>query len=216
MTATAVLVRHGETTWNRDRRVQGWAPTPLTDRGREQANAVAAHIADGYDVDRLVASDLRRTRETARPIGERVGVDPEFDRGWRERDFGTYQGLDYEAVFDEAELSVAEFGRDAAEHVPESGESMVEMHARVLDAWRAFVGGLAAGQTGVVVAHGGPLRAVVGHLSGEDAVTSLGRDGHHNCALTEVRVDPAAAREAADGDGPPDYATMVRENERPF
>jgi hypothetical protein len=51
---TAVLVRHGETAWNREGRVQGWAPTSLTDRGREQARTLGAHLASAYDVDRAV------------------------------------------------------------------------------------------------------------------------------------------------------------------
>ena len=66
--ATVLLVRHGETTWNRSGRVQGWAPTPLTERGHEQAAALGAHLASTVDVDRLVSSDLRRAQETARYI----------------------------------------------------------------------------------------------------------------------------------------------------
>ncbi|PSP97202.1 hypothetical protein BRC89_12390 [Halobacteriales archaeon QS_4_70_19] len=61
---TVLLLRHGETTWNRQGRIQGWAPTPLTERGHEQARRAGTAIADTYDVDRVVASDLRRTRET--------------------------------------------------------------------------------------------------------------------------------------------------------
>lgn len=63
---TVLLVHHGETTWNRERRVQGWAPTGLTERGEEQARAAGRAIAAEHAVDRIVTSDLRRTAETAR------------------------------------------------------------------------------------------------------------------------------------------------------
>lgn len=56
--ATVLLVRHGETGWNRERRVQGWAPSGLTDRGQEQARAVGRAIGESA-VARIVASDLR-------------------------------------------------------------------------------------------------------------------------------------------------------------
>ena len=70
---TLFLVRHGETTWNRDGTIQGWADSSLTARGRRQARAVGERLAaDG--VDRLVVSDLQRTRETAAALGE-AGVD---------------------------------------------------------------------------------------------------------------------------------------------
>lgn len=68
-----LLVRHGETTWNRDGVIQGWADSSLTDRGRRQARAVGRRLA-GEGVDRLVASDLQRARETAAVLGE-AGVD---------------------------------------------------------------------------------------------------------------------------------------------
>ncbi|MFC7197079.1 histidine phosphatase family protein [Halosimplex aquaticum] len=72
MTATLLLVRHGQTTWNRDGRIQGWADSTLTERGREQARALGSHLSAEYDVDRLVASDLRRTRETVGLLRRRV------------------------------------------------------------------------------------------------------------------------------------------------
>ena len=62
--ATVLLARHAETAWNRERRLQGWAPSRLTDRGREQAAALAARLSE-RSIDRLVSSDLERSTETA-------------------------------------------------------------------------------------------------------------------------------------------------------
>jgi probable phosphoglycerate mutase len=197
---TVVLVRHGETDWNAERRVQGWAPTPLNERGREQAASVGEHLAATYEFDRTVASDLRRTRETADRI-HRAGVDPEptFERRWRERDFGVYQGLTYEAMFGEyPEFSVGQSGEAALAATPERGESLLDLRERVL-------AGLAAldDETVLVVTHGGPLYAVCSHATDTDYATVLDEGSQDNCAVNELR---------AAGDG----YTVVRENDTSY
>lgn len=186
--ATVLLCRHGETTWNRERRVQGWAPTTLTDRGREQARALAAHVAAEYDVDRLFASDLERAAETARFVGREVGAEPKLDRAWRERSFGRFQGLSYFELFEGyPEYALGQTGYAAAESVPEGGESLLAMRERVLDAWDALLAGL-TGATIAVVTHGGPLYAVTGAVKGLDVVTATLEQRQGNCALNEFRV----------------------------
>lgn len=187
---TVLLVRHGETTWNRERRVQGWAPTSLTDRGRRQARAVGRHVAAEYDVDRMRASDLTRTRETARLVARAVGVEPVFDRAWRERDFGVYQGLDYEALFDgHPEFAVDEVGYRAVEATPEGGESVLDLRERVLAGWRDLLADAGRGDVVLVVTHGGPLCHLLGHLKGLGPVASIAEGSPDNCAISEVRVE---------------------------
>jgi probable phosphoglycerate mutase len=199
--ATVVLARHGETTWNRERRVQGWAPTSLTDAGREQARELGRHLVDAYDVDRLVASDLRRTRETARLVARRVGCPVEFDRGWRERDFGVYQGLTYEALFEgHPEFAVHELGVEAARTDPEGGESLLASRERVIDAWNRLVAGVADGGTVAVVSHGGPLYVLLGYLRGQDLVTALAEHDQGNCAVSVVRLTEGGPVVVRDGD----------------
>lgn len=201
--ATVVLARHGETAWNRERRIQGWAPTSLTATGREQARALGAHLADAYDVGRLVASDLDRTRETARLVAREVDRPVAYDRGWRERDFGVYQGLSYEALFEgHPEFAVHELGVAAARTEPEGGESLLDARERVLDAWDRLVDSLAPGETVAVVTHGGPLYVLLGHLTGRDLVDALTAHDQGNCAVSEVRVvadDPVVVREGETG-----------------
>ncbi|WP_049900603.1 histidine phosphatase family protein [Halococcus agarilyticus] len=188
---TVLLVRHGETAWNAARRVQGWAPVPLSERGREQATRLGEHLAATYDVDRFVASDLRRTRETAVLVHE-AGVDaePTFDRAWRERDFGVYQGLSYEALFETyPEFAVTESGRRALEAVPERGESLLDCRERVLDGFDRLVADAPGDETVLIVTHGGPLYALLGHLKGIDYVTSIAGESQGNCAVNELRGD---------------------------
>ncbi|MFB6160707.1 MAG: histidine phosphatase family protein [Haloferacaceae archaeon] len=190
---TALLVRHGESTWNRAGRAQGWAPTPLTDRGREQAAAVATYIVRTHDVDRLVTSDLRRAADTAAHIADATGVDPEPDRAWRERDFGRLQGLDYPGLFEAfPRFSLDERGADAVAERPASGESLLDVHDRVLDGWAALVDDLAPDDTAVVVCHGGPLHLLTGAVRGVDVPTAVLDGEQDNCAITEIAVDDGA------------------------
>lgn len=188
--ATIVLVRHGETAWNRDRRVQGWAAVPLNDRGREQAVSLATAIESRYDVDRLIASDLRRTLETARPIARKTGVAVEPSTGWRERDFGAFQGLSYRELFSGyPEFAIGTSGYPAALARPESGESFIHHRERVLAAFDRLVDSLDSAETAVVVTHGGSLYQVLGRQKGLDIVETVMDQSQGNGAINELAVD---------------------------
>lgn len=192
---TVLLARHGETTWNREGRLQGWAPTPLTDRGHEQSRALAAAVAADYDVDRVLASDLQRARETVTYLADRVGCDPAFESTWRERDFGRYQGLRRDAVFDEHdELSLARVGRDAVDARPESGESLRDVRERVLSGWERVLAESDPDETVAVVCHGGPLHVLLGAVTGRDIVSAVVEGEQHNCGLNELHVDGGETR----------------------
>ena len=186
-----VAVRHGETDWNRTGRMQGWAPVELNDTGREQATAAAAWLADRYDVDRVVTSDLPRARETADHIAAAVDAPLTATPAWRERDLGVYQGLPY----DEVAARFPEFGLDetayrAADRTPESGESLREMADRVTAAFD----GLAGDGTVLVVAHGGPLCALLGHVKGMSLPAALSAHHLDNCGVSEFDAGDGEAR----------------------
>jgi probable phosphoglycerate mutase len=168
--------------------MQGWAPTSLTDRGRQQARSLGTHLADRYDIDRLVASDLERTRETTALLRDQ-GVEPAptFDPAWRERNFGVYQGLTKAEIFEEYPQFAATTGVSATRETPENGESLLEVRERVLAGWNELLEG-ADGETVLVVTHGGPLYVVLGHVRGQDILTAVTDHSQHNCALNEFRV----------------------------
>lgn len=190
-----VLLRHGETEWNRTGRTQGWAPVPLNDRGREQARAAGEHLATAYDVDRIVASDLERTRETTALVAENVDAPVTHDDAWRERHLGVFQGLLGEDLAERfPEFALAEHGREAAERTPEGGESFVEMRERVVDAWD----GLAAdvdGGTVLVVSHGGTIKLLLGSLKGLDVESSVLEQSQSNCGVSGVELPDRIVRE---------------------
>jgi probable phosphoglycerate mutase len=190
--ARVLLVRHGETAWNREGRVQGWAPTALTDRGHAQASALGVALAadDSIAVDRLIASDLRRTRLTAGHLADPLGLDPVFESAWRERDFGHLQGLLAADLYDQyPEFSIDHAGADAAAARPRSGESFLDVRNRVVDRYRTLRADLAADETALVVAHGGSIKLLLGHVRGQDVVSAF-EQPTNNCGLSTVEVVP--------------------------
>ncbi len=87
---TLLLVRHGETDWNRDGRWQGGSDTSLNDVGREQARALADEL-DG-NISTVYSSDLARARETAEIVVANIGLPVQIDPRLRERGFGSWEG----------------------------------------------------------------------------------------------------------------------------
>ncbi len=198
---TVLLARHGETAWNREGRIQGWAPTALTGRGRQQARRLGTHLATTYDIDRLVASDLTRTRETAALIVEGgVSATPVFDRSWRERDMGVYQGFTREQLNERFPAFAVENGAVALEEPPESGESFAEMYSRIRTTWEELATAT-TDETVLVVTHGGPITAVLATLKRQDLLTAVTQHSIANCGLTAV--------DTVTGE-------ILRENEQPF
>ena len=185
--ATLLLVRHGETEWNTEGRIQGWAPVGLSDRGHQQADQVSTYLADQYDVDLIVSSDLQRTMETAEPIASAVGQPIEKNRKLRERHFGVYQGLLSESFFNRfPKMDLLENGRGAVEYTPESGESWLDLRERVFEAVSDLRN---QNKTIVVVTHVNPIRLILGDLMEKDIISSLTELSVENCSLTEIRPD---------------------------
>ena len=189
--ATLLVARHGETTWNRDGRIQGWAPSRLTDQGQKQAQALGTWLDDRYSVDRVLASDLRRTRETAAAVGDGYGglPDPEFDTDWRERGFGTVQGLYAEELLDEFpdhDRTESVIALDAA---PEGGEGIPTFRGRVESAWERAIATTDAGETTLVVTHGGVIKVLLAKLTDVDPDAALAKSSQPNCAANEIRLD---------------------------
>jgi probable phosphoglycerate mutase len=182
---SVILVRHGETAWNHADRIQGWAPEGLNDRGRRQAREVGRHLAEAYDVDLLIASDLERTRETAEEM-RAAGVEPEptYDDAWRERDFGVYQGFERDDVL-ELRPRAAELESLTALGTIESGEDRATFRERVETALEELLT-TTDDETVVVVTHGGPIRVVLGAVTDDSLERALRVHSPPNCSVTEI------------------------------
>jgi broad specificity phosphatase PhoE len=174
-----LLVRHGETDWNRDGRWQGHSNTTLNELGRDQARRVAAEVGDA---DVLYSSDLARARETAEIIADTLGLEVHQDSRLRERSFGAWEGLtapEIEAGFrDEHERWLAGEGSGAEDAEP-------------FDAFAERVGGFLEDvlarhpdESVLVVGHGGPIRVIHALASGLDYVRDhRSIPGVPNCAV---------------------------------
>jgi len=155
MATRIILIRHGETDWNAEGRIQGHLPVPLNDRGLAQADAVAARLG-AVDFSALYSSDLLRARQTADVIARGSGRRTRTDARLREWDLGILSGL-MRAVAEDVHPDA--FGimrnRIVTDPVP-GGESIQARFERVT----AAVEDIAAahpGGTVVAVSHGGPL-----------------------------------------------------------
>jgi broad specificity phosphatase PhoE len=164
-----LLVRHGETVLNQERRWQGQHDASLTPRGQAEAQALAERIAAAHP-GALYSSDLPRARETAAAIVRLTGLEPAFDARWREVDVGEWLGL----TPAEVELRHPEgYARWLAGDTGwEQGEAYVEMAERSLAAARDVVSAHEGSTQPVVcVTHGGVIRAIVMHVLGMPAET---------------------------------------------
>jgi len=159
-----VLVRHGETRWNVEQRIQGQGDSPLTETGIEQARSIGKRLAREH-FDRLVASDLGRAMQTAQEIGKLTRHPVVPDARFRERHFGAGEGLTYTEIdvrYPGAFSRVREVDPDFA--IP-GGESRRQFHERVVSALE-FLAEEHRGEALVVVTHGGVLATLYRHVHG--------------------------------------------------
>ncbi len=152
------LVRHGETDWNREGRFQGQMDIPMNRTGLGQARAVAETLKD-VSLDRIVASPLARTRETARPLEELTGLPVEMNGGLVEISHGLWEGRTAGEV--EAEwpgMLAAWHGHPELVTMP-GGESLADVQKR---AWPAFLRTVEEeGESVVVVSHDAVLKVIL-------------------------------------------------------
>jgi broad specificity phosphatase PhoE len=172
-----LIVRHGESTWNAEHRLQGQLDPPLSELGREQARALAAAVdLSGFPPERTICSDLTRARETAELLGLRPS---RYEERWREIDIGEWGGRQAAEV--DAELDGLANWRGGPVTAPD-GETWTAFAERI----SAAVDDLAArGGSWLVVSHGGCVRTATAHVTGADHLR-LGSPG--NASLTTLAL----------------------------
>ena len=187
-----ILARHGETDWNRENRFQGHADPPLNATGRTQSIKLAKALA-GEPIARVYTSPLRRARETAELVAERLGVEIEPLEAMREIDVGSWTGLTRDEV---AERYPEGYSRwlERAPHGFEGGETYEALAERVLPAVRSLAEAQPSA-TLLVVTHGGPSRVVQAHAAGIDYAEARRRETVlANCAVCRFAVEDGDVR----------------------
>jgi 2,3-bisphosphoglycerate-dependent phosphoglycerate mutase len=184
MQATRILaIRHGETAWNVDTRLQGHLDIPLNAVGLRQAQHLAQALVQRDAIDAIYASDLSRAHTTASAIAQAMGQPVTAHAGLRERHFGAFQGR----TFAEIEAELPDHARQWRQRAPEwtppgGGESLVALRERIVNT----VDELAARHTGqqiVLVAHGGVMDVLY------RAATHLDLQAPRTWALTNTAVN---------------------------
>jgi probable phosphoglycerate mutase len=148
-------IRHGETSWNVDNRIQGQLDVPLNDLGRWQAQRVAAALAD-EGLDAIYSSDLKRAHETAAAVARACRREIRAEPGLRERGFGRFEGSTWSEIERQWPDESQRWRRREPDFAPDGGESLRQFYARVVDC-ATRLAAVHPGQTLAWIAHGGVL-----------------------------------------------------------
>jgi broad specificity phosphatase PhoE len=188
---TILLVRHGETDWNRERRFQGHANPPLNAVGRRQAHELAQRL-ESERVDAVYASDLRRAHETAAIVAVQLDLPVTTVPALREVDVGEWEGLTVDEIQKTSPEGLERWRKHGLRGW-EGGESFEALAGRMVGALQ----GIAAGhprETALVISHGAAIRACRAHAAGVDYAASrrLFPGPLGNCDLVELRVEDGA------------------------
>jgi probable phosphoglycerate mutase len=177
------IVRHGETAWNAEHRVQGQLDIPLNEIGLRQAQAVGKVLgAERFDV--IYSSDLSRAMQTAQPTARALGMEILQDRNLRERHYGMFERQTYAEVKGRHSAEYARFAARDPDFDFGGGESLKNFSERSI----AAVSRLAKqheGQHVLVFTHGGVLDELYRHIQGVP-VQAVREFGIPNCGLNRV------------------------------
>ena len=161
---TIILVRHGETLWNKERRYQGQMDSPLSPAGVTQAEQVATFLSI-RPIDAVYSSDLQRALLTAESIAKHHQLRPVVDQRLREMSFGIWEGLTREEVREQyPDLWLRRGVHHLTTRIPQG-----ELPGEVVERFKSFLAELTSDskqQTIVVVSHGGALRLILASLLG--------------------------------------------------
>jgi len=164
------LVRHGETTWNVERRFQGQLDVELSKTGLRQAEAVAKWLAaQPVRFAAIYSSDLKRATRTALIIGGKLGLVPRLDPALREINVGEWQGLVASEIEERFPGQLEEWQEKIDSFTLPGGESIPIVQDRIYTAYQEIVE-QHRGQAIIIVSHGAALAALMAALHDWDLV----------------------------------------------
>lgn len=176
-----VAVRHGETVWNAEMRMQGQLDTALSARGRWQAGRAAESLAD-EGIEAIFASDLERAFDTAQALATRIGLPITTDIGLRERSFGVFQGHRYAEIDVKWPAEAVRWRHHDPDFGPEGGETLREFSARAVAAC-SRIAAAHPGRSIAIVTHGGVLDCLY------RAATGIGLDAPRSWELGNATIN---------------------------
>ena len=154
--ATRILaIRHGQTAWNADSRIQGHTDIELDTKGLWQAERLATALSD-ESLQAIYSSDLQRARQTAAPVAEHHRLELRIDTGLRERGFGDFEGMSFTQIEQRWPEAAARWRRRDPDFGPGGGEVLRAFRERVVEALERLARAH-RGQCIALVTHGGVL-----------------------------------------------------------
>jgi len=157
-----LLIRHGETDFNREHRLQGVMEIPLNERGRDQAAAVARYLK-GLSIDALYTSPILRAQKTAEIIGNLIGLPPHCDERLREIEFGLFEGLTFAEVEDLFPAAHRNWSTGYLAYKAPQGESRQDVQRRMRAAWDDLTANVDH-KTIALVSHGSAIAIFLGSM----------------------------------------------------
>ncbi len=199
------LIRHGETDWNRERRVQGQSDSRLTERGARQARALAPRLR-ALRLDRIYCSTSLRARQTAGHLFD--GADIEYLDSLREIRLGPWEGRLYDQVEASEPEAFRRFWREPHRFAADGAETFFELQRRALEAVEAMAGRHPGGAV-AVVSHGALIKSLLCRFEGRPMAELWAPPRLHNCAHSIVRFGRDGGRRIVQ------YADRPAESARP-
>ena len=188
-----LLIRHGESMWNGERRIQGNQDPPLSPRGRRQAELLARRLRlDLRRAAAIYASPLRRATGTAEAVRAATGLPVFPDPDLREMCLGKWEGMTVPEIQAAFPGTYEEWLADPLAHPAPGGEHLEAFARRVTAAFER-IRAAQPGRDAILVSHGGPIKAVLCYVLGLE-IRSLFRIKQDNTAVSLVEVDDATRR----------------------
>lgn len=186
---TFIIVRHGYSIFNKERRFTGQIDAPLDERGVAQAACNAQYILKNYKIDCIYSSDLCRAYNTVKPVADALGLPIHTSKGLRELAIGEWEGRSITEVKQSEPEALAFYRKRVPESCTPGGETRLQLRERITRTM-AEIAAEHDGKSILIGSHGGAIRALCcawqGYAIEEiDNVPDLG-----NASVTVVRYDP--------------------------
>lgn len=156
------LVRHGETDWNIQNKIQGKSDTVLNETGKKQAEALAGLLKENYTIDAVYTSPQKRALETAQVIGREMGIEPIIKQGLEEMSLGKWEGYSWRQVRELFPEEYSIWHKNRRYQLPPEGESYQQLLDRLLEA----LNGIIAENTGnvLIVTHSAVIMTLMSYI----------------------------------------------------
>ena len=171
-TTEILIVRHGQTSWNVERRIQGWRDIELNENGHSQAKALATFLAAQHQqpeqrIDAVYSSDLLRAQQTAQAVAQSLTLPFRVIQGIRERNYGVLEGVPFDRMHEHDPVSAKVWAERDPDGIIPNGETLRQFHQRVTDSLHT-VASDHPGQRVIVVTHGGAMDIIWRQATGTD------------------------------------------------